>query len=123
MNWQLPNCGDVFKSDAGLTATLGANKIFQTRAPETATGSYLVWQLITGQPENTLGCVPDIDDQRVRVSIYSRDAATARRACEYATAAAEANLGDIIFGPVDSFEPITKNLQYIFDVEIWNKRK
>ena len=121
--WQLPNCADVFGSDAGIIATLGAGKVWQTRAPETVHEPYLVFQIITAQPENTLGCTPDVDDMRVRVSIYARDAATARRACEYATAAAEASLGNIVFGPVDSLEPLTKLLQYIFDVEIWNGRK
>lgn len=123
MKWRLPDCDNVFGNDADLTATLGAGKVWQTNAPETVKQPYLIWSIASALPENTLACAPDVDDQRVRVAIYARDKVTALRACEYAIAAAEAHLGDVVFGPIDSLEPGTKLLQYIFDVEVWNERE
>ena len=121
MTWQLPPCYDVFKADGGLTSIVGT-RIFQTVAGETASRPYLVWSITTAVPENTLSCPPSVDDQRVTVSVYAQDQGDARRAIQYAAAAAEESLGYIVFGPWDTYEPSTKLYRYSFDVEVWNDR-
>lgn len=119
--WQIPPCDDVFKANTDLVAIVGS-KIFQTVAGETVAQPYLVWTITSAVPENTLSCDPVVDDQRVSVSVYARDQATARRATQYAAESAEDKLGHIIFGPWDTYEPLTKLYRYSFDVEVWNDR-
>lgn len=121
MTWKLPPCFDVLKASSGLVAIVG-DRIYQTVAAEQAIAPYLVWGITTAVPENTLSCPPSVDDQRVTVSVYARDQRSAREAIQFAADAAEENLGHIIFGPWDTYEPTTKLYRYSFDVEVWNDR-
>ena len=121
MTWRLPPCFDLFKASVGLVAIVG-DRIFQTVAAEQAAQPYLVWNITTAVPANVLGSTPREDDQRITVSVYARDQGAARRGIQFAADAVEDDLGDIVFGPWDTFEPDTKLYRYSFDVEVWNDR-
>lgn len=121
MTWQLPPIHDTLKASAGLVAIVG-DRIFQTKAAETAARPYLVWSITTSQAQNILGDTPREDDMRVTVQIFAEDQATARRAIQFAVDAVEADIGDLVFGPADLFDPITKLSFWFFDVEVWNDR-
>lgn len=121
MTWKLPPVFDVLKASAGLIAIV-QNRIFQTVAGETAERPYAVWSITTAVPANNLSDPPREDDQRVTVSVYAKDQGEARRGIQFAADAVEAEIGDIIFGPWDTYEPSTKLYRYSFDVEIWNAR-
>lgn len=39
---------------------------------------YVVWQVVTTSPANTLACLPDSDDIRIQVDCYAKNENTAR---------------------------------------------
>jgi hypothetical protein len=40
---------------------------------------YLVWQLITGFPDNTLACAPTYDNHSIQIDIYADNAPSAQQ--------------------------------------------
>jgi len=121
MTWRNPPVFGILKGSVSL-AMVVEDRIFQTVAAETAGKPYLVWSITTAIPANLLGETPREDDQRVTVSVYARDQGAARLGIQAAADAVEEDYGDIVFGPWDTYEPVTKLYRYSFDVEAWNAR-
>lgn len=77
-------------ADPAVTALLGTNP---TRlylfgmAPDNPAGTYCVWQIIDGSPDNYLAGRPDVESHTLQVDVYATTAAEARaagQALEYA---------------------------------------
>jgi hypothetical protein len=63
---------------SALTAD-GVLKVFEfSRAPQNIAAPYVVWQLIGGEPDNTLACKPGSDDFTVQFDVYADSGAQAR---------------------------------------------
>lgn len=120
MTVRLPRLQEAFTSWAPLTALVGA-AISMTVLPETYTRPYLVWQIVSAVPENTLACPPEVDDQRCRVFIWADNQKVAKDIMQAAVDAV-ANVGQIVFGPFDQFEEPTRLFGWVFDVEVWTDR-
>jgi len=85
-----PPIFQVATADPAVTALLGANP---TRlylfgmAPEKPAGTYCVWQIINGAPDNYLAGRPDVESHALQVDVYAASASEARaagQALEYA---------------------------------------
>lgn len=71
----------VCAANAGVTALLGSSptRLYPFgEAPEGAAQPYVVWQLVTGSPENYLAGRPDLDGYTLQVDVYAATASSAR---------------------------------------------
>lgn len=76
----------TLKNDTAVAALLGGNpfRVFvpgeapQGSSPQTPQPTYLVWQIIGGQPENYVGDVPDTDTHTVQMDVYAAQLSDAR---------------------------------------------
>lgn len=75
----------TLKGSAGVTALLGTNptRVWpQGQSPAKGTTlygePYAVFQQITGQPENYLGTLPDVDDSTTQIDVYAATVSAAR---------------------------------------------
>ena len=68
-----PPVFDVLKNDSAVVALLGSNplRVFVPGEAEQETlRPYLVWQVISGQPQNFLNSRPDMDVHTVQIDVY-----------------------------------------------------
>ncbi len=85
-----PPIFQVAAADPAVTALLGTSPVrlyLFGLAPETPAGTYCVWQVINGNPENFLAGRPDAESYGLQVDVYAATAAAARtagQAVEYA---------------------------------------
>lgn len=85
-----PPIFQVVAADPAVTALIGANPVrfyLFGMAPDKPTGTYCVWQVINGSPENYLAGRPDVEAYGLQVDVYASTAAAARaagQAIEYA---------------------------------------
>lgn len=82
---------------------------------------YIVWQVISGSPENFLGTRPDIDSYSIQVDIYSLSLANC---IDCATAVRDAIEGNayITRWGTQEIETETKAYRLSFDVDWYEKR-
>lgn len=85
-----PPIFQVATADPGVTTLLGTNP---TRlylfglAPDNPVGTYCVWQIVSGSPDNYLAGRPDVESHALQIDVYAATAAEARaagQALEYA---------------------------------------
>lgn len=117
----IPNLTAILTADTPTHAICGDN-VFRT-FKDTAgdVGPFIVWEIVSGLPENNLSARPDIDDARLRVNAYSKVQREARALSEAAQYALE-TLGDVVFGPTEEYETETLLWRRIFDIELWTAR-
>lgn len=77
---------------------------------------YLVWQQITGYPENYLGEAPDIDNFTTQLDVYAKTATAARAAAKACRDAIEP-VAYIVGWRGESFESETDLYRVSFDVD------
>ncbi len=117
----IPNLTAILKGNGAVHAICGDN-VFRTFKDKPGdVGPYIVWQIISGVPENNLSDLPDIDDARIQVDSYCNDQGTARTLSEAAQAVLEL-LGYVVFGPVEGHEEETLLWRWTIDVEFWTDR-
>ena len=71
----------LLSANAALTAKIGAAPVRafpQGTAPESVAKPYIVFQQITGSPENYLNQNPDADDSTTQVDVYAETVTEAR---------------------------------------------
>ena len=78
----IPTIFEYLSADTEVLSLLGDGailRVFRDEAPQDVRQPYLVWSLITGQPQNYIGERPGIDYGRVQFDIYAKtqDAADA----------------------------------------------
>lgn len=119
-----PPIFQVATADPAVTALLGTSP---TRlylfglAPETPTGTYCVWQVINGSPENYLAGRPDVEAYGLQVDVYAATASAARAAGHAIEYAVE------LTATITSYNGETKDAEtglyrYSFDVD-WIVRR
>lgn len=80
-----PNVFALAAADSTVTGLLGTNPIrFWPfgHAPQNETRPYAVHQLLYGTPENTLSCVPSIDNYGIQIDSYATTVTAARSVAE-----------------------------------------
>lgn len=116
---------DVLKANSQVTALLGAHpnlRVYEFgRAPSGVARPYLVWQLITGSPDNTLGCPPEYDAQSTQIDIYADNAPSAE-AVKKAVAPAIEAITYITSWAGEWQDPATNYYRITFSVDWFVKR-
>ena len=119
-----PPIFQVATGDPAVTALLGANP---TRlylfglAPDNPAGTYCVWQVINGNPDNYLAGRPDVESHELQVDVYAATASEARaagQALEYAIELAASISGY----NGENKDPETGRYRYSFSVD-WIVRR
>lgn len=85
-------------------------------APQDGPRPYATWQTISGQPENYLGQVPDMDGWEVQVDTFAKVASAAREAATALRDAFEAGGAVITAYNGESRDPDTKDYRITFTV-------
>lgn len=107
------------KAVAGVTSLLGTNPTrfyLFGKAPANPTLPYAVFRTVTGDPENLLGDVPDIDNYTVQVDVFASTADSARNVAEAMRDAIEPVAYISRWGE-ETQDPDTNNFRYQFDVD------
>lgn len=115
----LPPIFNVLIGSPAVTAIVGVGtnaRIYGAgRVPPDTTKPYIVWQIISANPDNNLSDTPEQDDQRVQVDIYAKDQVQSRLLATAARNAIEAVM-HIVYGPWDQYEADTALYRWSFDV-------
>ena len=94
-------------------------------APQDDPKAYAVWQIITGAPENSLSCVPDLDQYSVQVDVYARTADEARAAAKALRDAIEQDFergGYVVAWNGESRDPATRAYRISFSSDWYSSR-
>lgn len=123
-----PDIFSVLDSDAGVQAQLGSSPCRAYPAGE-APGPgrnlhalpYAVFQVITGAPENTMSCAPDIDRFAIQIDVYAKTVSGARAAAEAIRDAIQERCHITTWRGMER-DPETKLYRYSFDCDWWENR-
>lgn len=76
-----PDFFQLVAAEAAITTIIGLNPVRcypAGRAPQGSDKPYVVWQVITGLPENYLNQTPDIDSLTTQIDVYAETLSQAR---------------------------------------------
>lgn len=74
----LPPVYQVLTASSAVTAIAGARIYGSGQATQEASQPYVVWQIVSMVPENTLSCVADSDNFRVQIDCYAESEPVAK---------------------------------------------
>lgn len=119
-----PPIFQVAAADPAVTALLGTNP---TRlylfgmAPDNPAGTYCVWQIIDGSPDNYLAGRPDVESHTLQVDVYATTAAEARAAGQALECAVELSASVVGYNG-ENRDTETGRYRYSFSVD-WIVRR
>lgn len=90
-------------------------------APQGVALPYVVWQTITGMPENYINQVPDCDKYSLQVDVYAATETSARNVAKAIRDAIEP-VAHIVSWRGESTDPETLHKRFSFDVDWFVKR-
>ena len=114
------------KASPAVLATLGSSP---TRlwpfgqAPQNETRPYAVWQVVYGNPDNSLSCIPKEDLFGVQIDAYAKTVSDAREVAEVLRDAYEASYNQVTAWNGEDWEPATGLWRVSFTVEFWTRRQ
>jgi hypothetical protein len=91
-------------------------------APQNEVRPYAVWQVVYGNPDNSLSCVPKEDLYGVQFDCYAKTASDAREVAEVLRDAYEASYNPVTAWNGEDWEPATGLWRVSFIVEFWTRR-
>lgn len=107
---------------SGIPALQPAGKVAPFgRAIQNVALPYLTWQTITGQPENYLDDLPDIDQTRVQIDVWAATGAAVETLAQSVRDALEPHGYMISFGTTDQ-DPDTDAFRFSMDFDFWTPR-
>jgi len=115
---------EVCAADSAVTTLLGAapTRLYPFgEAPQDTIKPYVVWQMITGSPENYLAGRPDVDGFTLQVDAYAPTGSQVRAIAEAIRNAIELKANIVRWGG-ESKDPATKIYRYSFDVDWFVQR-
>lgn len=92
------------------------------KAPQNEERPYAVWQIISGNPANSLSCPPREDYFLVQVDAYAKTVSAVREVAEALRDAYEASYNQISSWDGDPWEQATGLYRFSFSVEFWTRR-
>jgi hypothetical protein len=119
-----PPIFQVATGDPAVTTLLGANP---TRlylfglAPDNPAGTYCVWQVVNGNPDNYLAGRPDVESHELQVDVYAATASEARAAGQALEYAIELSASISSYNG-ENKDPETGRYRYSFSVD-WIVRR
>lgn len=114
----------IAADDAAVKGALGNPPRFTPfgKAPQNETRPYAVWQTVYGAPENSLSCVPDIDNFGVQIDVYAKTVSGARDAARALRDAYEATHNPVVAWNGEDWEVSTGLYRVSMTVEFWTHR-
>lgn len=115
----------TLRASSAVTALLGSHPNLRVyafgQAPQGVTRPYIVWQMITGSPENNLSQRPDFDSSTIQVDIYALTAQSAE-AVRLAARDAIEPVTHITSWGGESRDPATNDYRITFSVDWFVRR-
>ena len=113
-------------ADSSVTALLGANPtrfFLFGEAVQNTQKPYAVWQVVSGEPYNTLSCPPDVDRVTVQIDAYGNTVSSVRSVAAALRGAFEASGGCYVVSlNGEQKESDTNLFRSSFDLEFHVKR-
>jgi hypothetical protein len=120
----LPPIYTTLQASATVRSLLGARpRVYRFgEAPQDKAKPYVVWQVISGLPENTLGELPSIDRDSIQVDVYAKEDAE----CEEVARAVRDRMEEVTY--MTAFrspprEPETRLFRISMDFDYWLPRE
>jgi len=111
---------NTLRASSAVTALLGSHPNLRVyafgQAPQGVTRPYLVWQMVTGYPENNLSQRPDFDSSTIQIDIYALTAQAAEAVKLAARDAIEA-VTHITSWDGEDRDPATNDYRITFSVD------
>lgn len=120
-----PPVFQVAAEDPGVTALLGTNPVrFWPfgRAPQNEVRPYAFHQLVYGNPDNSLSCIPTEDLFGIQIDAYAKTVSDARNVAQALRDAFEAQHHPITSFNGEDWEQSTGLYRVSFTVEFWTER-
>jgi hypothetical protein len=120
-----PPVFSIAAANAGVTAVLGTNPVRLWpfgKAPQNETRPYAIQQLIYGNPDNSLSCVPSIDNFGVQIDAYAKTVTEARNVAAALRDAFEETYNHVVSWNGEDWEVSTGLFRVSFTVEFWTDR-
>jgi hypothetical protein len=119
-----PPIFSLVAGDSDCTTLLGQNPVrfFPFgEAPQHVSLPYATWQLITGVPENYIGCPPDIDSVSLQVDVWAYSQGDAHDVFDAIRRALETD-AHIVGVNLEGREPDTRIYRISMTVDFWTER-
>lgn len=121
----MPPIFEILSDDAGTCTLIGtppAMRLFPFgEADQNTPKPYVTWQLITGQPENYLGNLPDADHYRVQLDTWADTQASAILVAKTIRDVLEPH-GYVVGSGNTPPDPETRCYRYMLDMEFITPR-
>ena len=119
-----PDVFNIAKQSSAVTALLGTTPRFYPfgKAPQNETRPYAVWQVVYGNPDNSLSCVPTEDSYGVQVDAYAKTATDAREVAAALRDAFEESFNHVVSWNGEFWESATGLYRVSFTAEFWTTR-
>lgn len=111
-----PKVFQLLTADPALTAVV-ANRVYPYGlAPAASIKPYVTWTVVSGEPENTLSCRPDIDMFIVQFDVFADTAIDAENVAKLIRDSIESD-SYVVSYRGSSLEPETKLVRNSFDAQ------
>ena len=124
-----PPVFQIAAADPGVQAVLGTSPVrFWPFAIAPQKGQpgyaipYAVHQLIYGNPDNSLSCIPKEDNAGIQIDVYAANATSARSAAAALQSAFESNFIPVTAYNGEFWEPNTGLYRVSLTIETWTER-
>lgn len=113
-------------ADSGVTALLGTSPVRlypfgEAEERPLLDEPYATWQIVGGEPQNTLACPPDMDSFSVQVDVWAKTASASRDVAMALRDVIELH-AYIVSWRGESRDVQTRNYRYSFDVDWFVQR-
>lgn len=120
-----PPIFSIATGSGAVTALLGSNptRFYPfSSAPQNETRPYAVHQLIYGNPDNSLSCIPSEDLYGIQVDAYAQTATAAREVAAALRDAFEASYNHVVAWNGEEKDIPTGLYRVSMTVEFWTER-
>lgn len=111
----IPPVYQVLTAVPAIVAIVGDRIFGSGVATQDKSRPYIVWQIVSANPDNNLSDTPEQDAQRVQVDVYSISEQICRQLETLVRDALEAQM-HIVYGPWNDYEVETKLYRWSQDV-------
>jgi hypothetical protein len=121
-----PPVFEIAQANSAVTALLGVSP--ETRlwpfgyAKQKQSRPYAVWQLVYGNPDNSLSCIPSEDLFGVQIDCYATTVTDARAVASVLQDAFEATYNHVTSYNGENWDQPTGLFRVSFTVEFWAER-
>lgn len=115
----------IASADSAVTAVIGASPVRLWpfgHVPQNEVRPYAVHQLVYGNPDNSLSCIPKEDLAGVQFDCYGKTASQAQQVFNVLRDAYEATFNHVVSYNGEEWEQATGLYRVSFTVEFWTER-